>query len=37
MTTAKNDVFIFFDWVELTFGGREYKFGGERMNEQIFS
>ena len=35
MTTAKNDVFIFY-WVELTFGGRESKFVGEGVNEQIF-
>ena len=27
--------FLFFYWVELTFGGRE-KFGGEGVNEQIF-
>ena len=25
MTTAKNDVFYFFYWVELTFGGEEKK------------
>ena len=35
MTTAKNDVFIFY-WVELTFGGRKQNFGGEAVNEQIF-
>ena len=35
MTTTKNDVFIFY-WVELIFGGREPKFGGEGVNEQIF-
>ena len=34
MTTAKNDAFICY-WVELTFGGRESKFGGEGVNEQI--
>ena len=27
--------FLFFYWVELTFGGKE-KFGGEGVNEQIF-
>ena len=35
MTTAKNDVFIFY-WVELTFGGRKQNFGGEGVNDQIF-
>ena len=34
MTTANNDVSFYL--VELTFGGREYKFGWERLNEQIF-
>ena len=29
-------MFLFFYWVELTFGGREKKFGGEAVNEQIF-
>ena len=29
-------MFLFFYWVELTFGGREKKFGGEGVNEQIF-
>ena len=28
--------FVFFYWVELTFGGREQKFGGEGVNVQIF-
>ena len=27
---------LFFYWVELTFGGREWKFGGEGVSEQIF-
>ena len=36
MTTAKTDVFIFFYWVHMTFGGRESKFGGEEVNEQMF-
>ena len=36
MTAAKNDVSIFFYWIELTFGGSEQKFGGEGVNEQIF-
>ena len=35
MTTAKNDAFICY-WVELTFGGRESKFGGEGVIEHIF-
>ena len=36
MATAKNDVFIFFYLVELTFGGWESKLGGKGVNEQIF-
>ena len=28
---------LFFYWVESTFGEREEKFGGERVNEQIFA
>ena len=32
MTTAKNDVFIFY-WVELSFGERKQNFGEEGVNE----
>ena len=35
IATAKNDVFVFY-WVELNFGGRESKFCGRGLNEQIF-
>ena len=28
--------FLFFYSIEVTFGGRESKFGGEGVNEQIF-